>query len=73
MSEIQGQGKGFSPLGSVSNRGHTKAACFGQMEDINAQAQLSVVQQLAASGVGSATILESSGVGGGGGDEGDKI
>lgn len=41
------------------------------MEDMNAQAQLSAAQQLAGSGAGSATTLESSGVEKGGDNEDD--
>jgi|SRR6267142_551863 len=41
------------------------------MEDMNAQAQLGAAQQLAASGVGSATARETSGVDKGGDNEDD--
>ena len=42
------------------------------MEDMNAQAQMSAAQQLAASGAGSATSLENSAVGKGG-DNDDEV
>ena len=43
------------------------------MEDMNAQAQLSAAQQLATSGTGSATALETSEVGKGGDNEEDVL
>jgi NACalpha-BTF3-like transcription factor len=47
---------------------------FEQMEDMNAQAQLSAAQQLAASGAGSATTVEDSRLGAGkGGDNDDDV
>jgi nascent polypeptide-associated complex subunit alpha len=44
---------------------------FEQMEDMNAQAQLSAAQQLAASGAGSTTAVEDSRAGKGGDNDDD--
>ena len=68
------QGKGFSPFGSFSDRDiilkQSNGMCLEQMADMNnAQGQPGVAQQLAASGAGSATTSESSGVDKGGDDE----
>jgi len=68
------QGKGFSPFGSFSDRDiilkQSNGMCLEQMADMNnAQGQPGAAQQLAASGAGSATTSESSGVGKGGDDE----
>ena len=58
------EGEGFSPLESFFSRGHTKAVQWMcQMKDMSAQAQLRATQQSGARRAGSATTLESSGVG----------